>query len=348
MTTLYQLIQPLSDEQRLEARERAAKLTLKAVGDQPRRENFINTNIGKYPLWFTRFVAGLMAVVFIAAGMPSLFRLYSAGRDYFMHGINDNLQASIVGFSTFLLAESLVILSTIAARVYFTGRARYIFVVPVLMGLAMALVGNWTVVQPKDLFSWLETLIPPFTVLFVALIGERLILESLETRHANEKAYQEALVSWQLATHAPEDHPRFSSALANTLRDALRITNSEGTGASRRKELLAALTTEHWKALVYRELQADNWYATPLADVPELPVLPEAAPQRRKKTDEPIREEGTGPVQKGLPFGNTARGLELVDQSYGDKSDGHVSMPMIGLEPVSENNGNGNGNGKHY
>lgn len=323
MSSLYQTIQPLSDEQRIEARSRAGKLVLKAVGDRPRREQFINATIGKYPLWFTRFVAGLMAVVFIAAGMPSLFRLYSAGRDYFMHGINDTLQASIVGFSTFMLAESLVILSTIAARVYFTGKARYIFVVPVIMGLMMALVGNWTVVQPKDLFSWLETLIPPFTVLFVALIGERLILESLETRHSNEKAYQEAVVGWQIASHAPEDHPRYGSALANVLREALRLANSEGTGATRRKELMSALSTEHWKALVYRELQADNWYATPLTDVPELPALPE--PTKKRK-------EEAASVEVVNPFGPNP-----------PTQDGHEFTPVIAMaiESVSSDNGNG-------
>ncbi len=352
MTTLYQTFSQLSDEQRIDARERAAKLTLKAVGDKPRRESFLNSSVSKYPSWFTRFVAGLMAVVFVAAGMPSLFRLYSAGRDYFMLGINDSLQASIVGFSTFLLAESLVVLSTIAMRVYFTGRAQWFFGIPIFMGLSMALVGNHTVVQPHDPFSWLETIVPVFTVLFVAIIGERLVLESLETRHANEKAYQEALVSWQTAAHAPETHPRFASILANALRDALKVVNSEGSGATRRKELMSALSVEHWKALVYRELQADNWYATPLESVPELPALPEQAPAPRRSRKSEQQPEAEQPIVEAVivdeprPFGQAAPGWESdAPELNRAKSDALANMPMI--EPLIAPVSSANGNGKH-
>ena len=44
---------------------------------------------------------------------------------------------------------------------------------------------------------------------------------------------------------------------ANSLRDALRKANN------RRKEVLAELTTDDWRRLVYRELQADRWYLEP-------------------------------------------------------------------------------------
>lgn len=349
--SLYQIIQPLSDEQRINARARAAELVLKAVGAEPRREAFINVTISKYPAWFTKFIGALMAIVFIAAGMPSLFRLFSAGRDYFLHGIDNQFQAAIVGLSTFLLAESLVVLSTIAARVYFTGRARLIFVFPVIMGLMMALVGNWTIVQPGDLFSWLETIVPPLVVLFVAFIGEKLILEALETRHANERAYQTALSSWQIAAHTPENHPHYGSILANVLRDALRSINSDGPGSGRRKELMSAFSTDHWRALVYRELQAEQWYSTPLADVPELPLL--AAPEKKQRRAEP--EQTAEPSQEAEPEADTPAapfGLTLRDSEPGGRASakapaGPVSMPMIKPLPESANSANGNGNGSY-
>ena len=47
---------------------------------------------------------------------------------------------------------------------------------------------------------------------------------------------------------------------ANALRDAIRKVNS------RRKDALESLTTADWRALVYRELQADNWYAEPMIE----------------------------------------------------------------------------------
>lgn len=354
MSTLYQIIQPLSDEQRIEARDRAAKIVLKSVGDRPDRKSYLNTSVSKYPVWFTRMIALLMGIVFVASAMPSMFRLFSAGRDYFMLGIQDANQAAIVGASTFLLSEFLIVLSTIAARVYFTGKGQRVFIIPVLMGLAMALVGNWTVVNPHDVFSLLETIIPVFTVLFVALIGERLVLESLETRHANERAYQEALQSWQIASSTPEQHPRYMPALANALRDALKLTNSEGAGATQRKALMSAFSVDHWKPLVWREMQADQWYAVDTgapAELPALPVLPETTtPQRRKKADEPVTPdqqptpiEEVAPVEQSRPFGNTAPG----QGEWIANRDALVSIPTINQQPVSEYAATDNGNGTH-
>lgn len=355
MTTLYQIIQPLSDEQRIDARDRAAKIVLKSVGDRPQRSQFQNSSISKYPMWFTRFIGGLMAVVFIAAAMPSLFRLFSAGRDYFLSGINDHWQAAVVGVSTFLLSEFLIVLSTIVARVYFVGRARLIFVVPVVMGLLMALVGNWTVVNPHDVFSFLEAVIPVFAVLFIALIGERIILESLETRHANERAFQEALQSWQIASSTPELHPRYLPALANALRDAIKTSNSEGAGATQRKALMSAFSVDHWKPLVWREMQADQWYAVDTgapAELPALPALPETtAPQRRKKTDEPVTpEQQPTPIEEVAPvvpnpFGSTV--LPSAKDAPGAMAPvdlASIPMTMQGIGSGYGDSANGNGN----
>ena len=109
-------------------------------------------------------------------------------------------------------------------------------------------------------FAWLEAIAPPLLVLSTAYVLKEQLLESIETRHANERAYQEAVNLWQTATANPESHPGWMQFYANALRDALRKSNS------RRKETLAALNTGHWRALVYRELQADNWYTEPIIE----------------------------------------------------------------------------------
>lgn len=253
-------LRPLTDEERLEAAERARSVILKANSDKPRREQFADISISRYPAWFTRLVAVFMVIVFVAAAMPSLFRLYTAGSEYFRHGIDNAFLGSIVGISTFLLAEFLIILSTISARVYFEGRARFVFVIPICLGLAMALVGNYVVAQPTDLFGWLETLSPPFAVLFLAIIGERLVLDAIESRHANERAYQQALVDWQAANHDPENSPRWRGAYANALKAMLRDVNSKDRGATARKELMGNLTAGDWRVLVIREMRADSWF----------------------------------------------------------------------------------------
>lgn len=250
----------LTDEERLEAQEKARAVIVRSIGDKPTRAAYENNHVSQYPAWFTQLVAAVMGIVFLAAAMPSLFRLFTAGRDYFLHGIDDGIQGAIVGVSTFVLAEFLIILSTISARVYFTGRARLVFIVPIIMGLAMALVGNWTVTQPTDLFGWLETLIPPSAVLFIALIGERLILDAIEARHANERSFQEALTEWQTAVNNPEMAAGYRAAYANALRDALRDGNMKGKGAKERAEFMRGLGVDDWRALVTRELKADSWF----------------------------------------------------------------------------------------
>jgi hypothetical protein len=105
-------------------------------------------------------------------------------------------------------------------------------------------------------------------VLSTAYVLKEQMLESIEMRHANERAYQEAINEWQRSAINPEAHPRWMQFYANAIRDALR------KGNSRRREAVEALTNGDWRALVYRELQADNWYETP--EAPTAPVLMES------------------------------------------------------------------------
>jgi hypothetical protein len=289
--SILQDLRALTDEERIEAQDRARQIVTLSAGEKPTRDKFDHYGVSHYPEWFTRLIGALMAVVLVAAAMPSLFRLFTAGRDYFLHGIDNHFLAAIVGISTFLLAEFLIILSTISARVYFTGRARLVFVVPIVLGLAMALVGNWTVAKPTDLFGWLETLVPPLAVLFIALIGERLVLDAIESKHANERAYQEALVSWQAATAQPERSPKYTAAYANALKAALIASNGKNRGGTERRELMATLTNAHWRALVDRELKADEWYTEPHEAVIVNPTLHH---ELREPAPEFVKMNGNG------------------------------------------------------
>lgn len=250
-------MRPLTIDERINARQAARQAVIRSAGEQPRREQFQHAGFSRYPRWVVGLVAGAMLIVFIAAALPSLFRLFSAGRDYFMIGIPDATQAAVAGASTFLLAEFLVIVSTLVMRVYFTGRAALLMALPIAFGVFMALVGNWVVAQPHDLFGWLETLAPPVAVLFMSLIGEKIILTAIEQRQQNEAAYQAALAGYKKSTEAPEQSPSWGQMYANALRDALIRKNSR---YKTERELLPNLSTEDWRGLVAREMQADSWY----------------------------------------------------------------------------------------
>lgn len=278
-------LRELTDNERLDARERAREIVLREIGERPAREQYSGMTVSEYPTWVTRLVGGLMLVVFVAAAMPSLFRLYSAGSRYHLDGINAPWQAAVVGVSTFLLAEFLIITSTLAASIFYRGKARAVFAFPVSLGLAVAFVGNWTVVQPHDMFSWLETVVPPLAVLVMSFVGERLILDAVKQQHADEKSYQEAVAYWQQQTREVETHARWNVVYGRSLIQALREANTGGTGTKARLEAMAAMTRREWAALVRRELliEAGDWltHEQPAEDAP---AIPESAPERPKET----------------------------------------------------------------
>ena len=263
----------LTDAQRLDAREKARAHVIRAYGERPKRSQFADHTVSEYPRWLTLSVAAMLFVVFTAAANVSVFRVFTAGRDHYLTTMpNQNWQAAVVGVSAFVLAEFMVIASVIAARVYFQGRARWLLALPAALGLAMAFVGNAVITHPTlglglaDLWGLLETTTPPTAVLFMALIGERLILDAVRRQHANERAYQQALAEWQQATAEPENLPGWRAAYANALREALIAANSKGRGSTARREYMQTLGAEEWRALVWRELAADNWFEDPTPD----------------------------------------------------------------------------------
>ncbi len=133
------------------------------------------------------------------------------------------------------------------------------------MGIAtiLALTGNIQVALPGHTpspFAWLEAVAPPLIVLSTAYVLKEQVLETIEQRHADERAFQCALVAWQAATANPENHPQWAQFYANALRDALSKANY------RRQEALLGLTTADWRMLIYRELQAEQWYVEPEGD----------------------------------------------------------------------------------
>jgi hypothetical protein len=289
-------INALTDEQRLLAKEQARRVVVQGYGAEPTleqfqrplpllpsREDYENRSISEYPAWVTKIIASFMGIVFVAAALPSLFRLYVVGYSYFLEGINNEAMAHIVGFSTFLLAEFLIVLSTVAMRVLFKSAfARAAFIIPIVLGMAMAFVGNWTITQPHDAMSWLETVAPPIAVLFTAFIGEQLILHNLKTRHANERAYQtdyraidserrqqteaeklayrESLHKWHEAINKPEGSDAWLSAYANAIWQQLLIANDSGRGRSERMEYLGTLDRETKIALVRQQIEGEKWF----------------------------------------------------------------------------------------
>ena len=210
-TEVLNTLRPLTDDERLEARDVARKNAVAAYGHEPQWEQYERVQVNDFPDWITRVVSGLLLVVFIAAANVSLFRVFTAGRDHYLETMpNEVTQAAAVGFSTFLLAEFMVIVSVVARRVLFRDNriVQRVLWIPVVMGILMAFVGNWTITQPRTFWGVLETGVPPLAVLFMSIILEEMLLRSVGQRHAAKVAYTEALVEWRAKTNDPEALPR--------------------------------------------------------------------------------------------------------------------------------------------
>jgi hypothetical protein len=115
------------------------------------------------------------------------------------------------------------------------------------MSTLVALAGNIQISlsgHQTSVFTWLESIIPPLTVLSTAYVLKGQLLEAIEHRHATERAYQSAFADWQAMTAEPEQLPDWAQFYANALQDALRKANA------RRKETLAAMTQADWRLAV--------------------------------------------------------------------------------------------------
>jgi hypothetical protein len=260
-------LKSLTQEERQNAHASAQQAVMRAVGERPLREAFDRHTASRYPPSVSKLINALCIVLLLAAFTPSAIRLYVIGSETFGAAVPDALAMVAVGIATVLTAEiGQVVFSLALATMGKTTSARRLLYASMGIATAIALVGNVQVALPGHMhspFAWLEAIAPPLLVLSTAYVLKEQLLDAIETRHANERAYQEAVNLWQSATADPERHPHWMQFYANALRDAIRKVNI------RRRDALESLTTADWRMLVYRELQADNWYVQPMMeDIP--------------------------------------------------------------------------------
>jgi hypothetical protein len=266
---ITQALSALDLEQRDEARATALqRATEQVAGQQPDRKVYMRADVGQWPGWLFGTVIVLLLLVFVSGGFITLVSVFTAGRNEFSQTMPSyGQQAEVVGFFTFMLAEFTVVVSVMAWRVLFKKEdlfQRIGMVLAVVFGLAVSLTGNWVTKQPHDWWSLLLTLTPPFMVLVTALIFEALVLQSVRTRHARRKAYEAKLHEWEDKVRHIEATEPYRQAWASALKAAIIANNDKGAGAKARKELMEGLTRAEWSALVWREMQEDDWFSEEL------------------------------------------------------------------------------------
>lgn len=263
---------PLNQDQRQDALDAARDAVIRDIGDRPRRDQFNDHTVSRFPPGVTRAITVLCGVLLLAAFTPSAIRLYTIGSETFYKTIDSTEAALLVGIATVLSAETgQVVFSLALATLGGTRQARILLYTSMAIATLIALVGNIQVALPGHIqspFAWFEAIAPPLLVLSTAYVLKEQVLHAVQQRHANEQAYQDALATWIAATADPESHPRWSQFYANAIRDQLRKRNA------RRKEELASMTTADWRAVVYRELQSESWYTDPVQWPAEQPPRP--------------------------------------------------------------------------
>lgn len=292
----------LTEAQRLEAREIARRNVIRRVGEKPQREQYEHHTASRYPPFVRTAITGFMVLLLVAAFMPSAFRIYRVASGTFGKTITDSTQQNIAGVAFVLLAELAVLGFVIAAGTLDIGRkTRGLLYLAAVVSTAIACIGNvqvaiqhtpgawnwlteWIDSFSHEPFAWFEAIAPPVFTLIAGLVLKEVALESIQRRHENEQAFQAALADWKNATADPEALPAFRPAYANALRDQLQRVNAKGRGQKERIEIMQTLTTDDWRALVQRELQADVWFAEPVNDSlpPALLTMPETIPQERE------------------------------------------------------------------
>lgn len=212
----------------------------------------------------TRLISGLCLILLLAAFTPSAIRLYVIGSETFGQAVTSKVAMTAVGLATVLSAEVGQVVFSLALATLGTSRSsRRLLYTSMAISTILALTGNIQIALPghtQSPFAWLEAVAPPLIVLSTAYVLKEQALESIEQRHADERAFREALAEWQADTTSPEDHPQWMQFYANALRDVLRKANN------RRKETLNQMTQVDWRNAVAKEMQADLWYEQPEQD----------------------------------------------------------------------------------
>lgn len=84
MNDILRIIRPLSTDERLDC-EAQAKAKIREHLDEPTRK-IVDGETSSYPAYVVKWIWVGMGIVFVASALPSFFRLFTAGRDYFMYG----------------------------------------------------------------------------------------------------------------------------------------------------------------------------------------------------------------------------------------------------------------------
>lgn len=265
----FEMVNALTDKQRNDALDAARKRIVGAepsTDGEPMLDNYQHQTFTKYPPELIQRMRQFGYVILGAAFFASALRIFMA--TFEMTTYVPALLAVAIAAMSVLLAESGQVAFTLWAATTEGRVLRGALWLGALGCTAFALVANAAVIEPwneRDVLAWIETFLPPVLVLIASHVLKSQSLHEIEERHqaklrfeADHREWSERIKeerkTWTDAYDNAHLNPRWMHYAAHALRDALIAANGRKTA------ILRELMDGDWRALVLRELDAENWY----------------------------------------------------------------------------------------
>lgn len=261
-------INALTEAQRNEAIDAARK---RIVGERPEplpEPTLDESGQHRYPLYVRRTITIMSILMLVISFMPSAIRLHEIGRVTFLHAIQDAPSVTIAAWSIVLSAEIGQVIFSLAIAMAQNKWQKAALYVGAGISTLIALTGNAEAVKPHlypGAFIWIETFAYPVLVLIASNVLKTQWLHAIEAKYEAQQQLDkdkrdtkqknhDALMTWQGAYNAAHESPLWQRTVGNTLWEAIYHVNRQS------KAVLRALTIDDKRALVLRELSADQWY----------------------------------------------------------------------------------------
>lgn len=258
----------LTEEKRIEAQERARQNMIARHGGAPRLEDFEQHNHSRFGATVERITFRFMVVMLLSAFIVSSLHVYFVGKVAFRQGINNEWQSVIVGMALVMLAESAVLVLSLAPAMWSMPLGMKILMYSgAICATLIAAIGNITVSIDYDptpfnwLAAWLKSFstspnkwmiatMPPTLTLIVGQALKYRILAGSEQRQQAINRYEVERAEFQRWLAGIENDPAWRKAWAISIWDTWRY--------GKRKDVLAGITNHQRGLIILREMMADD------------------------------------------------------------------------------------------
>ncbi len=275
---------PLTSEQRRAAYEQARQIV---AGPVRALAEFASETVSEYSAKTMRYITWLAYLALFMAYLPSAIHIQDAAYQIALEAIGHQISAVVIAYCTVGLAESGILIFSLAFAVLPSGWLSKTFLFAgAFTSLALALAGNITQAEPHNLLSWLMAVAPPLLATGLTFVLKQQTLTANRNRRSAIIALQVASEKRNDILGRPEQSETWPVAWTSALWEAIRKANARGRGKADRIVIMNAMSTAQQIDLVRYEIAAHAGGLT--SAMQSAPVVPE--PVASEKQAEPVRK----------------------------------------------------------